>query len=118
VTVSDTTDAFCCSPISLKLDPSAIARQVKLLGALADTTRLSIVELLASQKEPVCVCDITSQFELGQPTISHHLRILREAGLVNTDKRGLWVYYSLNREQLDVIVAYLSGVGRELAHAR
>ena len=51
--------------------------------------------MLAISENEVCVCDITSNFPLGQPTISHHLRILREAGLVSGDKRGKWVYYSL-----------------------
>lgn len=108
--VSDSVNTSCCNPISVKLDASAIAMQVKVLAALADNTRFSIVQLLASQDEPVCVCDITSQFELGQPTISHHLKILREAGLVHGDKRGLWVYYSLNRGTLDPIATEIQAL--------
>jgi ArsR family transcriptional regulator len=100
----------CCNPISVHVDTEAIAAQVKLLAALADNTRLAIVQLLASQDEPVCVCDITSQFDLGQPTISHHLRILREAGLVQGDKRGLWVYYSLNRDALAPVAAQVESL--------
>jgi ArsR family transcriptional regulator, arsenate/arsenite/antimonite-responsive transcriptional repressor len=63
------------------------------LKALGDPTRLRMLDLLAQQKEPVCVCDITPQFPQNQPTISHHLRLLREAGLIDTEKRGIWSYY-------------------------
>ena len=63
------------------------------LKALADPTRLRMLDLLMGQSQPLCVCDITAQFDLHQPTISHHLRILREAGLINGEKRGVWSYY-------------------------
>lgn len=64
------------------------------LKALADPTRLRMLDLLAQQPQPLCVCNITSQFELHQPTISHHLRILREAQLINGERRGVWSYYA------------------------
>ncbi len=67
---------------------------VRLLQALGDPTRLSIVRQLASERE-VCQCDLTACIELAQPTVSHHLRVLREAGLVAAERRGTWVYYSL-----------------------
>lgn len=63
------------------------------LKALADPTRLRMLTLLAAQPTALCVCDITSQFDQRQPTISHHLRILREAGLISGEKRGVWSYY-------------------------
>ena len=63
------------------------------LKALADPTRLRMLELLVAQPGELCVCDITSQFEQRQPTISHHLRILRDAGLIRGEKRGVWSYY-------------------------
>ncbi len=63
------------------------------LKALADPTRLRMLELLVEQTAPLCVCDLTRQFEQHQPTISHHLRILRAAGLVESEKRGVWSYY-------------------------
>ncbi len=66
---------------------------VERLKALADPTRLRMLELLARQEGKLCVCDITAQFDLHQPTISHHLRILRQAGLIATEKRGVWSYY-------------------------
>ncbi|MCL4459163.1 MAG: metalloregulator ArsR/SmtB family transcription factor [Chloroflexi bacterium] len=71
----------------------------RLLKALADETRLRILSLLSKYEGEVCVCEIGENFALGQPTISHHLRILREAGLISGQKRGPWVYYFLNREK-------------------
>ena len=64
----------------------------------------------AAQSEKLCVCEIQAHFDLGQPTISHHLKILREAGLVMWEKRGLWVYYSLNRPTLEQATAYLNNL--------
>ena len=62
--------------------------------ALGDPTRLEIFRLLAAQDAPVCACDVVDRFGLSQPTISHHLRILRQAGLVTSVKRGVWVWYA------------------------
>jgi ArsR family transcriptional regulator len=63
------------------------------LKALADPTRLAILDLLAQQESPLCVCDLTPRFAQNQPTISHHLRLLREIGAIDTEKRGIWAYY-------------------------
>lgn len=68
---------------------------------LADPTRIRILNLLAQAGEPVCVCDITDQFALGQPTISHHLKILRDACFVTAERRGTYMYYSANNCCLD-----------------
>jgi len=65
---------------------------------LGDPTRVQIIHILATATEPVCVCDFTAAFELGQPTISHHLAKLREVGIVTSIKRGIWVFYQLNSE--------------------
>ncbi len=73
------------------------------LKALADPTRLGMLDLLAGQPEALCVCEITSQFDLRQPTISHHLRILREAGLIQGEKRGVWSYYWLTEEGTRIV---------------
>jgi len=72
--------------------------------ALADPTRVAIVSRLASG-EKCCVCDLTAVFELSQPTISHHLRILREAGLVDAERRGTFAYYWLVPEAIDRLQA-------------
>lgn len=100
----------CCPPPNTPVDREAVRENAQLLAALADPTRLQIVELLAGSNEPVCVCEIVCHFELGQPTISHHLKALREARLVEWEKRGLWVYYSLNRARLGEVASYIVGL--------
>jgi len=100
--------ADCCSPPPVHTNTEEIAANARLLTALADPTRLGIVTMLAGLDEPLCVCQIVTQFDLGQPTISHHLRLLREARLVDCEKRGLWVYYWLNRDVLSSISGYLT----------
>lgn len=67
---------------------------VRLLSALADPTRLAIVRELAESNE-TCACDFTAACDVGQPTVSHHLRVLREAGVVTSERRGQWIYYRL-----------------------
>jgi ArsR family transcriptional regulator, arsenate/arsenite/antimonite-responsive transcriptional repressor len=84
----------CCGEVAApSLSPARTASLAECLKALADPTRLRMLDLLAQQGNPLCVCDITPQFEQNQPTISHHLRLLREAGLIETEKRGIWSYY-------------------------
>jgi ArsR family transcriptional regulator, arsenate/arsenite/antimonite-responsive transcriptional repressor len=100
-------DTCCVAPV--RVDTAELAPHVKTLSALADPTRLGIVTMLARSDEPVCVCEIVDGFELGQPTISHHLRILREAGIVDCEKRGLWVYYWLQPGALKETVDYVRG---------
>lgn len=103
-------DSPCCTPAVFTISTARTAGQVRLLAALADPTRLQIVETLAGLDEPLCVCDIQAHFALGQPTISHHLKVLRDAELVHSEKRGLWVYYSLNRETLEKAASYMGGL--------
>jgi ArsR family transcriptional regulator, arsenate/arsenite/antimonite-responsive transcriptional repressor len=76
------------------MPPEAAAELAGVFKALSDATRVSIVNRLASG-EPCCVCDLTDAFALSQPTISHHLRLLREAGLVECERQGTWSYYRL-----------------------
>ncbi len=83
-----------CGPGSPPMAPAAAEELAAVLKALADPTRVSIVNRLACTDE-CCVCDLTAAFSLSQPTVSHHLRILREAGLVETERRGTWAYYRL-----------------------
>jgi len=70
----------------------------ELLKALADPTRLTMVASLWKAKEPICICDFTAGLELSQPTISHHMAKLKEIGLVEAEKRGIWVYYQLRAD--------------------
>jgi ArsR family transcriptional regulator, arsenate/arsenite/antimonite-responsive transcriptional repressor len=91
--------AICCGPDTSPLavhERDQLAAQFK---ALADPTRVAIVNALSSADE-VCVCNLTAAFELSQPTISHHLKILREAGLVESSRRGTWAYYRLVPEAI------------------
>jgi ArsR family transcriptional regulator len=69
---------------------------VLLAKALSDANRLEILRLLAAQGGPVCACDIVDSFDLGQPTVSHHLKTLKSAGLLQSEKRGLWMFYRLS----------------------
>ena len=87
--------AACCLPLSAEPLSRAQAEQiVPLLKALADPVRLRLMSLVASNPGgEACVCDLAGAFDLSQPTISHHLKVLHEAGLLDRDKRGVWVYY-------------------------
>ncbi len=92
----------CCGPdcaatiARTRFDDRQLAQQASTLQALADETRLKMVQLLA-RHDSLCVCEIQEAFELGQPTVSHHLKILRDAGLVDVERRGKWAYYALRR---------------------
>ena len=83
------------------LNEDEAVTQARLLKALADPTRLRILSLLSRHEGEVCVFEIVESFTLEQPTISHHLRILRDAGLVDCRKKGLWAYYYVRREALN-----------------
>lgn len=88
------------------LDHDKMDAGAALLAALGDPVRLGIVELLA-RHDRMCVCDIAGAFPVGQPTISHHLRLLREAGLVDVIRRGHWAFYGLRREVLKQVVGQI-----------
>lgn len=89
----------CCSGLSRGVEVTAedAAVYAAWFKALADPTRIRILHQLARAGEPVCVCDITDHFSLGQPTISHHLKILRDARFVLSERRGTYAYYTVNR---------------------
>ena len=92
------------APLSAR-DATELARRVK---AIADPTRLRLLSLIAAADREVCMCDLIAPVGLSQPTVSHHLKILVEGGLVSRDKRGVWVYYSLVPGALDLLSAVLS----------
>jgi len=96
------TRGVCCD-LAVEIDKTKVGETVELLKALADPTRLAMVAILRQQEGPVCVCDLTSAFDLGQPTISHHMAILKRAGLVESVKDGIWVHYRI-REDLSPAV--------------
>lgn len=89
-----TLPVLCCGPATPPLDPREAGSLAARFKALADPTRVAIVNRLAAADE-VCVCDLTGAFDLAQPTISHHLRVLRDAGLVESSRRGTWAFYRL-----------------------
>jgi ArsR family transcriptional regulator, arsenate/arsenite/antimonite-responsive transcriptional repressor len=86
-----------CAPPSIPLPLGKVDASVALLKALADPTRLQMIGVLKRSAQPVCVCDFTAAFDLSQPTISHHMAKLRDAGLVEATKDGIWSYYRLHR---------------------
>ena len=91
----------CCAPLSVApLEPAAAEDGAAAFKALSDPIRLRLMSIIASAGEEICVCDIASHFDVSGPTISHHLRVLREAGLVDGERRGTWVYYRPVAERL------------------
>jgi ArsR family transcriptional regulator len=102
----------CCSPlVQQPLDADAAERIAPLLKALADPVRLRLLSLVASHADnEACVCDLNDAFDLSQPTISHHLKVLHAAGLLDRTKRGVWVYYRVRTEALADLGKLLGGV--------
>src|SRR5919107_3831500 len=102
----------CCSPLTKEpLTRASAEGAATLLKALADPVRLRLLSLVASHADgEACVCDLNDAFDLSQPTISHHLKVLHECGLVERSKRGVWVFYRLNTAALGDLVALLGGV--------
>ena len=94
--------SICCGPETEPLTVSERDELAARFKALSDPTRVAIVNCLSAADE-VCVCNLTETFELSQPTISHHLRILREAGLVESSRRGTWSYYRLVPEAISAL---------------
>jgi ArsR family transcriptional regulator len=92
----------CCGSDAPPLDAGAAKALADRFRALADPTRVAIVNRLSGAGE-LCVCDLTAAFELSQPTVSHHLKILRDAGLVRSTRRGTWSYYQLVPEAVDAL---------------
>src|SRR3954471_14789234 len=104
----------CCAPLTTEpLSADAAERIAPLLKALAEPerVRLRLLSLVASHADgEACVCDLNDAFDLSQPTISHHLKVLHESGLLDREKRGVWVYYRLNPSALGDLAALLGGV--------
>lgn len=104
-------DAACCEGLSAApLDEDQAADLAKVFKALGDPVRLRLMSMIASRGDggEVCVCDLTPAFDLSQPTISHHLKLLRQAGLIDCERRGTWVYYWVLPGVLDKLAAFLT----------
>ena len=103
----------CCAPLSAPtLSDEEATATAELFKALADPARVRIVNAIATAGEPVCACEFNDSLELAQPTVSHHLKKLTDAGLLEREQRGKWAYFSLKREAVEklAVVADLKGV--------
>lgn len=108
--LAELTDAVgCCSPLVREpLSADQATELSRLFKAMGDPVRLRLLSLIASHAGgEACVCDLTGVFDLSGPTISHHLKILREAGLISGERRGTWVYYRVHPEALGRLSAVL-----------
>ena len=104
----------CCAPLAARtLSNSEAEATAELFKSLGDPARVRIVNTLATAGEPVCVCELIGPLGLSQPTVSHHMKKLLDAGLVEREQRGKWAYFSLKAEALETLaaVADLKGVG-------
>jgi ArsR family transcriptional regulator, arsenate/arsenite/antimonite-responsive transcriptional repressor len=98
----------CCAPLGApSLSDDQAQATAQLFKALADPARVKIINLLATSPEPVCVCELTEPLGLSQPTVSHHLKKLVQAGLLERERRGTWAYYSLRADALGGLAAAL-----------
>jgi len=114
LTVLDSGDPLaCCTPLAGEPMSEEQASQVApLLKALADPVRLRLMSIVLSHENgEACVCDLTPAFDLSQPTISHHLKVLHEAGLLDREKRGTWVFYRAKPEAMQAISALFATAG-------
>lgn len=102
----------CCAPITREpITPENAGSLAKSLRALADPTRLRLISMVAAHEGgEACVCDLTEPLGLSQPTVSHHLRVLTEAGFLDRTKRGTWAYYKLIPGSLDGVASLLATV--------
>jgi len=105
------TEMVCCSPLLREpIDEEQAERLSRVLRALADPVRLRLVSIVAaSEGQEACVCDLVEPVGLSQPTVSHHLKVLREAGIVGSERRGLWAYYYVHPEAVEELSAWLAG---------
>lgn len=105
---SDENGACCPGLVTAPLNEDQAAELAKLFKAMGDPVRLRLLSMIASRAGgEVCVCDLTPAFDLSQPTISHHLKLLRQAGLIDCERRGTWVYYWALPATLDRLAAFL-----------
>jgi ArsR family transcriptional regulator, arsenate/arsenite/antimonite-responsive transcriptional repressor len=99
----------CCEPV---VYPDVERAQAERMGAIAkalgDPIRIQLVDVLRKHAGKVCVCELVPLFDLSQPTVSHHLKVLRDAGIVGSERRGLWAYYYVNPEALEELSGWLS----------
>src|ERR1700752_1362520 len=99
----------CCEPVVYPdVERDEAARMATIAKALGDPVRLQLVDVLRKHAGKVCVCELVPLFDLSQPTVSHHLKVLRDAGLVDSERRGLWAYYYVLPDAFKELSAWLS----------
>ncbi len=99
----------CCEPVVYPdIEREAAERIAGVAKALGDPIRMQLVDVLRKHAGKVCVCELVPLFDLSQPTVSHHLKVLREAGIVGSERQGLWAYYYVKPEALEELSAWLS----------
>jgi ArsR family transcriptional regulator, arsenate/arsenite/antimonite-responsive transcriptional repressor len=99
----------CCDPIVYPdIERHQAERMATVAKALGDPIRMQLVDVLRKHAGQVCVCELVPLFDLSQPTVSHHLKVLRDAGIVGSERRGLWAYYYVNPEALEEVKSWLS----------
>jgi ArsR family transcriptional regulator len=98
----------CCDPVVYpEVERREAERMAIVAKALADPVRIQLVDVLRKHAGQVCVCELVPLFDLSQPTVSHHLKVLRDAGLVGSERRGLWVYYYVEPGAITELAAWL-----------
>jgi ArsR family transcriptional regulator len=99
----------CCEPVVYPdIERAQAERMGRIAKALGDPIRMQLVDVLRKHAGKVCVCELVPLFDLSQPTVSHHLKVLREAGIVGSERQGLWAYYYVEPEALEELRAWLS----------
>ena len=99
----------CCEPVVYPdVDRKQAERMAGIAKALADPVRVQLVDVLRKHAGKVCVCELVPLFDIAQPTLSHHLKTLRQAGIVDSERRGLWAYYYVRPDALKELSAWLS----------
>jgi ArsR family transcriptional regulator, arsenate/arsenite/antimonite-responsive transcriptional repressor len=99
----------CCEPVVYPdIQRTQAERIAKVAKALGDPIRLQLVDVLRRHAGKACVCELVPLFDLSQPTVSHHLKVLRDAGIVGSERRGLWAYYYVNPDSLEELSGWLS----------
>jgi ArsR family transcriptional regulator len=99
----------CCEPVVYPdVERAHAQRMATIAKALGDPVRLQLVDVLRKHAGKVCVCELVPLFDLSQPTVSHHLKVLREAGIVGSERQGLWAYYYVIPEAVKELTAWLS----------
>lgn len=106
-TEQETRRRGCCGPVPAALPQERAARLAEFYKAAGDPTRVQMLHMLQASEEPICVCDFTQAFGVSQPTVSHHLGKLRDAGIVRAERHGIWTYYSLRRDLPPDVLALL-----------